>query len=65
MKQSIEEGTITKQDIEEFEKMIGMDVKQMAKMIDSGKIDKRALQSLGPDFVGMLDIFKKLAALKK
>ena len=44
---------------------MGVDVKQLAKMMESGQIDKRKLAELGPDYMEMLDIFKQLASIKQ
>ena len=48
----------------EFEKLIGMDVKQFLDMMDSGRVDKRQLQKMSPDIADMIDVFRKLAAIK-
>ena len=64
VKEALDSGDMTRQDVLEFEKMIGMDVSAMVKMMDSNQIDKRKLRELSPDMVDMVDLFKKLAALK-
>ena len=64
VKASLEEGTVTKADVLEFEKLIGMNVKQMVSMFDSGRVDKKQLQKLNPDLAEMMDVFKQLAAIK-
>ncbi len=43
---------------------MGVDVRQMAKMFDSGQIDKAKLRQMGPDMVDMMDVFRKLAEIK-
>lgn len=48
----------------EFEKLIGMDVKQFLGMMDSGRVDKRQLQNMSPDIADMIEVFRKLAAIK-
>lgn len=55
---------MTKADVLEFEKLIGMNVKQMVSMFDSGRVDKKQLQKLNPDLAEMMDVFKQLAAIK-
>ena len=64
MKESLENGTVTKKDVEELEKAMGIDVKQLTQMISSGQIDKKKLAELGPDFTEMLEVFKQLAKIK-
>ncbi len=44
---------------------MGIDIKQLVKMMDSGQMDQTKLaDALGPDYLEMLDIFKQLAAIK-
>ena len=64
VKQSLADGSITRKDVEELEKIMGMDVSSLAKMIDNGQVDKAKLASMGPEFVEMLDLFKQLAKIK-
>lgn len=62
VKEQLAQGTITKQDVEELEKVMGTDITQLVQMVNSGQVDKR---SLGKEFGEMIDIFKKLAEIKK
>ena len=64
VKQSLEDGSITRKDVQELEKIMGMDVSSLAKMIDNGQVDKAKLAQMGPEFVEMLDLFKQLAKIK-
>mmetsp|Transcript_23139 Transcript_23139/g.50030 ORF Transcript_23139/g.50030 Transcript_23139/m.50030 type:complete len:127 (-) Transcript_23139:128-508(-) len=64
VKQALAEGSLGRNDVLEFEKMIGMDVKKMVGMMESGKVDKRQLQKLSPDLAEMMDVFRQLAAIK-
>ena len=64
VKQSLADGSITKKDVEELEKIMGMDVSSLAKMIDNGQVDKAKLRQMGPEFEEMLDLFKQLAKIK-
>ena len=45
--------------------MMGIDVQQMVRMIDSAKIDKSKLKEMGSDASEMLDVFRKLSEIKK
>ena len=64
VKASLADGSITKKDVEELEKIMGMDVKTLANMIDNGQVDKQKLAQMGPEFTEMLDLFKQLAKIK-
>jgi len=55
---------VTKKDVEELEKMMGVDVKQIVKMMDSGQVDKSKLNELGSDVAELMDVFKALAKIK-
>jgi hypothetical protein len=65
VKQSIEDGTIGKSDVEELEKMMGGDIDQLLNMITQGNVDKKKLAELGPDFQDLVSVFKELSAIKK
>jgi len=58
------DGSVTKKDVEELEKMMGVDVKQIVKMMDSGQVDKSKLNELGSDVAELMDVFKALAKIK-
>ena len=47
VKQSLEDGSITRKDVQELEKIMGMDVSSLAKMIDNGQVDKAKLAQMG------------------
>ena len=64
VKQSLADGSITREDVKELEKIMGMDVSSLAKMIDNGQVDKAKLAQMGPEFTEMLDLFKQLAKIK-
>lgn len=55
---------MTKKDVEQLEQMMGVDVKQLAKMIDSGQVDKKKLAELGPGMADLVDVFKQLSQIK-
>ena len=65
VKAALEDGSITKNDIAELEKVMGLDISLVVKMMDSGNVDKAKLKEMGPEFGDMLSVFKQLAALKK
>jgi plasmid replication initiation protein len=63
VKSSLEDGSITKQDVLELEKILGSDIGQLVTMIEKGKkMDKNLL---GSEFNEMVDIFRQLAQIKK
>jgi len=64
IKDAIKSNSITKDDIKAFEKMMGIDIKQVASMIEKGQIDKQKLASLGQEGDDILEIFKALGKLK-
>ena len=64
LKAALLDGSVTKKDVEELEKMMGVDVKQIVKMMDSGQVDKSKLQELGSDVAELMDVFKELAKIK-
>ncbi len=64
VKQALAEGSMTKADVAEFEKAMGMDIKEMVKMMDNGQLDKAKLKQLGPEMEEFLDIFRQLAKIK-
>lgn len=64
VKEQLSSGTVTKKEVEELEKIMGVNIKDFAKLLQSGKVDKQKLKELGPDFSDMLDIFKKLAEIQ-
>ena len=55
---------MTKKDVEELEKMMGVDVKQLVKMMDSGQVDKEKRKELGSDFGELVDLFRALSKIK-
>jgi hypothetical protein len=55
----------TQEDIVELEKAMGIDMKSFAKMMKGGSIDKTKLAGMGAGIEEVLDIFQKLADLKK
>lgn len=55
----MDSNSITKADVAEFEKMTGMDVGQMAKMLDAAK------GRLPPDMRDTVDLLRRLAKIKK
>jgi hypothetical protein len=64
VKSSLADGSITKDDVKELEKVMGSDIGQLVGMMKAGNVDKEKLKELGPDFQEMLDIFGKLADIK-
>ena len=65
VREGLREGSITRREVDELEKIMGMDIKQMVALMDAGKIDKARLQKeLGSDVGDLLDIFKQLAKIK-
>jgi len=64
LKQALQDGSVTKKDVEELEKMMGVDVKQLVKMMDSGQVDKEKLKELGSDFGELVDLFRALSKIK-
>jgi hypothetical protein len=64
VKQALAEGSMTKADVAEFEKAMGMDIKEMVKMMDNGQLDKAKLKQLEPEMEEFLDIFRQLAKIK-
>jgi hypothetical protein len=44
---------------------MGIDIKQFVQLFDSGAVDKRKLKDFGPDLNDMMDVFRKLAEIKK
>ena len=64
LKSALDTGAVTKQDVAELEKMMGIDVKQLVKMMGSGQVDKNKLKELGSDVTDLLDVFTKLAKIK-
>lgn len=63
IKQSLKDGTITKDDVAELEKQIGFSIKEVVKNFDSGRVDKRKLAELGPEYADMINIFREIAKL--
>ena len=53
------------QDIIEFEKMMGMKVDEFATLLNGPMIDKAKLKSMNQDMGSMIDVFTRLANLKK
>ena len=65
VKAAIADGSITPDDIKELEKIMGVDVNSIVKMMGNNKnIDKKKLEGMGGDFNEMMDIFQKLSKLK-
>jgi len=64
VKASLQDGTVTRKDVEELEKIMGMDMKQLSGMINSGQVDKAKLAEMGPEFAEMLEVFKQLGDIK-
>ncbi len=65
VKAAIADGSITPDDIKELEKIMGVDVNSIVKMMGNNKnIDKKKLEEMGGDFNDMMDIFQKLSKLK-
>ena len=64
LKQALQDGSVTKKDVEELEKMMGVDVKQLVKMMDSGQVDKEKLKELGSDFGELVNLFRALSKIK-
>ena len=44
--------------------MMGVDVKELVKMMGSGKVDKSKLDELGADVSDLLEVFKEMAKIK-
>ena len=64
IKEALKTGSITKDDLKEFEKMMGFDIKQITSMIEKGQIDKKKLKELGPEGEDIMEIFKELGKIK-
>lgn len=58
MREAVDRGELKKEDIGAIEEMLGMDVRQFA------KIDRNQLRNLGPGMADFVDLFKKLADMK-
>lgn len=48
-----------------MEKVLGMDLGQINKMVGGRQVDKAKLREFGPDFLELLELFKELEAIKK
>jgi hypothetical protein len=65
VKAALSDGSITPDDIKELEKIMGVDVNSIVKMMGNNKnIDKKKLEGMGGDFNEMMEIFQKLSKLK-
>jgi hypothetical protein len=58
VREGLAQGTITKQEVLEMEKMMGMDLGQVNKMMGGRQVDKAKLREMGPDFLELLELFK-------
>ena len=65
VRQALAAGEMTHEDVLQFEKLVGVDVGQLARLVETGQIDKRKLKELGPDFASIVDLFKQLAKVKQ
>lgn len=65
VKQSLEEGSITREEVKELESIMGMDIKQLVALMDQGKVDKARLKrEMGSEFGDVLELFRALAKIK-
>ena len=58
LKQGLEEGTVTKQEVKDMEKQLGMPLKEMVKVMEMGGANKGI-----PQFKELLDVFKRLSQI--
>lgn len=66
VKESLADGSISREEILELEKMMGVDLKTLVNMMDKGKVDKAKLQrELGTDMGDIFEVFRQLAKMKE
>lgn len=72
LKQALQDGNVTKADVQEFEKTIGVDVRQFSNLLAQAKRDKRMQQQIaqslgqqaGVDLSELEGVFRQLASIK-
>jgi len=64
VKEQLRDGSITRQDVEELEKIMGTPIRDIVKMMDAGQVDKKKLKELGPEMGELLELFKQLGDIK-
>jgi hypothetical protein len=53
------EGTVTREEVKELEKQMGVPIKEMVKLMELGGVKKNV-----PQFAELMEVFQKLAAIK-
>lgn len=64
VKEALADGRMTRQDVQEFERTMGVKVEDLLRMVDQGKMSREQLQQMGPDFAEMVDVFRQLVKIK-
>lgn len=72
LKQALQDGNVTRADVQEFEKTIGIDVRQFSNLLAQAKRDKRMQQQIaqslgqqaGVDLSELESVFRQLASIK-
>jgi hypothetical protein len=64
VKEALADGRMTRQDVQEFERTMGVKVADLLRMVDQGKMSREQLQQMGPDFAEMVDVFRQLIKIK-
>jgi hypothetical protein len=64
VKEALAEGRMTRQDVQDFERTMGVKVADLLRMVDQGQMSRAQLQQMGPDFAEMVDVFRQLVKIK-